>query len=111
MCIGIYQIKYLAPPDQLNINFIDPDFIETEIFTPFVGPKIVEPLKRDEVHKPIELPPQMKLSLIPSINDLKNAIKGLKPVNNKTKKFFLLAIRLFLPKINPLKNSFHDKRI
>lgn len=77
----IYQIKYIAPPEQLNINFIDP-----EPSLPIPPPLPIfftktNPEKNVQPSVP-ELPPQMKLKLIPSIKDLQKAIKGLKPVNN-----------------------------
>lgn len=98
----IYQIKYLAPPDQLNINFIDPEVPKKslipmpppsppQIFN--LGPKLVNPeeialksLNMSGMTVPTqsnELPPQIKLKIIPSVKDLQKAIKGLKSITNK----------------------------
>lgn len=66
----IYQIKYFAPPEQLDINFIDE----------CGGPKVTTP--------PISLPPppknvipeQIGIRMVPSIKDLQGALKKLKRI-------------------------------
>lgn len=81
----IYQIKYLAPPEQLNINFIDPDVPKIKPYVSLPNPDtmVLKSLKTTGVVQTTELPPQTGLKVIPSILDLKNAIKGLKHVINK----------------------------
>jgi hypothetical protein len=82
----IYQIKYLAPPEQLNINFIDPEISPPP---PPPPPKFIEKAQINseeiicEQQIPTRMPPQIKLKIIPSIKDLQKAIKGLKHVNIK----------------------------
>jgi hypothetical protein len=66
----IYQIKYHAPPDQLNINFIDTD--EEKV----VYKEIIKSEIKNEI-QPNIVNPVMKLLILPS--DLKNALKSLKP--------------------------------
>ena len=71
----LHQIKYYPPPEQIQFDFIDmKPQIQTQmpiiIKTPTIEPKIQNNI----------LPPQIKI--IPSIGDLKNAIKGLKSINN-----------------------------
>ena len=89
----IYQIKYLAPPEQLNINFIDPE-IPTKPFIsippapqlPHMYPTPFGSINTEDIllkSSNTELPPQIKLKMIPSMKDLQKAIKGLKPVINK----------------------------
>lgn len=94
----IYQIKYLAPPEQLNINFIDPD-IPKKLFIQMPPPPISSINPSTNIPNPesialksmsmsgmvpaAELPPQIKLKMIPSMKDLQKAIKGLKPIVNK----------------------------
>jgi hypothetical protein len=81
----IYQIKYLAPPEQLNINFIDPE-LPKSIFIPPPPPlpKSDEIALKSLKMSNLELP-QTKLKIIPTIKDLEKAIKGLKPIVNKDK--------------------------
>jgi len=81
----IYQIKYLAPPEQLNINFIDPE-LPKSIFIPPPPPlpKSDEIALKSLKMSNLELP-QTKLKIIPTIKDLEKAIKGLKPIINKDK--------------------------
>jgi hypothetical protein len=73
----IYQIKYFAPPEQLDINFID------EHIPPRVsGPPI------HIISQPIVLPPppknvipeQIGIRMVPSVKDLQGALKKLKRV-------------------------------
>lgn len=102
----IYQIKYLAPPEQLDINFIDP-------ITPIIKPPIIMhkiPPKLGSIPKigTSMLPPQIKTNIppvknnliintddstiednmasdkkfVPTVHDLQNAIKKLKSVND-----------------------------
>ena len=79
----IYQIKYIAPPEQLNINFIDTELPKT---SSSILPKDIPllnsivPVNKQEENN--ELPPQLKIKMIPSIKDLQKAIKDLKPVSN-----------------------------
>lgn len=81
----IYQIKYLAPPDQLEINFIDPE-IPKKYSIPFLHTSnlidSVNPLNIKS-NGMTEIPPQIKLEMRPSMKDLEKAIKGLKPILNK----------------------------
>jgi hypothetical protein len=88
----IYQIKYLAPPEQLEINFIDPEVPKKSFISiphPFgsINPTTNLPNPESIAMKSIvqtpEMPPQIKLKMIPSIKDLQKAIKGLKPILNK----------------------------
>jgi hypothetical protein len=92
----IYQIKYYAPPDQLNINFIDPEIPKPNIPLPppmmvsFFKPNpeeiAMKSLNISNMGNTNSLPPQIGLKIIPSPKDLQNAIKGLKPVNVNNKK-------------------------
>lgn len=75
----LYQIKYYAPPEELLIDFIDdsnikeqkilPEKVEKIIPIPKIIPKIIP-----------EQSPIMPIKMVPSIKDLQNALKGLKPV-------------------------------
>lgn len=75
----LYQIKYYAPPEELLIDFIDdsnikeqkilPEKVEKIIPIPKIIPKIIP-----------EQCPIMPIKMVPSIKDLQNALKGLKPV-------------------------------
>ena len=72
----IYQIKYLAPPEQLNINFIDPEAKKEIINTQEI---LIKPIiKTDENIK--VMPPQIKL--VPNVKDLEKAINKLKPIKH-----------------------------
>jgi hypothetical protein len=82
---SIYQIKYCAPPSELDINFIDDE----------IKPKIINYSFSKQEHSPInnpmsstkqlpQLPPQISLRMIPSKEDLHKAIKKLKPANIDT---------------------------
>ncbi len=96
----LYQIKYFAPPDQLDINFIDPvEPKPKQIYGPPIPPPLpfLNQLKEKELNpediitksmklagKPASLlPPQIGLKIIPDVKDLQKAIKDLKPVINK----------------------------
>ena len=82
---SMYQIKYYAPPDQLDINFIDIDdtinvidIVKPEKYiysTPVFKPNIILQDKK--------LPQQ--ISVIPSLQDLQCALKSLKSLKDKTK--------------------------
>jgi hypothetical protein len=83
----------LAPPEQLNINFIDPE-VPNKSFIPIplsYQPTnlsnsesiVMKSLTISGIVPKVELPPQMKLSMMPSAKDLQKAIKGLKPILNK----------------------------
>jgi len=64
----VYQIKYLAPPEQLEINFIDSD--------------VILPIKNNSI--PIAVPqvtnvPPIKTNIVrPSLLDINNALKSLR---------------------------------
>ena len=101
----LYQLKYFAPPDQLDINFIDPEEPKKQITipagaSPFLPPfPFINQFKNNEENNQINpeelalksfklsgntsisLPPQIHMNL--NSKDLQKAIKGLKPVNNK----------------------------
>ena len=93
----IYQIKYWGPPEQLNINFIDPDFNNNtnnnlsnnlnnnnlSNMNPNPEELVMKSLKMSGVLPTIELPQQIKLKVIPSLKDLQKAIKGLKTFTSK----------------------------
>ncbi len=72
----LYQIKYNEQPEQLDLDFIDNKKKE-------IKPEVI---KKDIVktEEPIRIPVQMQLPsqprLIPSISDLQNAMKKLKPL-------------------------------
>jgi hypothetical protein len=84
----IYQIKYLAPPEQLNINFIDPII---QKITPMLPPKILS--KSLPLNKPI-IPPQIKIKSVESINSESNEDKtSLGPING------------FVPSVDDLQNA------
>jgi hypothetical protein len=67
----IYQIKYHAPPDQLNINFIDNEEIKENNIESIHTIPIVN------IQSTIPSGPSMRMVLLP--DDLKNALKKLKP--------------------------------
>ena len=71
----LYQIKYLAPPEQLEINFIDPEKRKDIINTQEILIKPV--IKTDEIKV---LSHQIKI--IPNVKDLKQAINKLKPIKH-----------------------------
>jgi len=74
----IYQIKYYAPPEQLEINFIDTDIIQPTkkiIYEPTISsytPTIKPPV-------PIT---QTSIVIRPSLLDINNALKSLKKKSN-----------------------------
>jgi len=72
----LYQIKYLAPPEQLEINFIDPEKKKEIINTEEV---LIKPVIKTEENIKV-LPPQIKL--VPNVKDLKLAINKLKPIKH-----------------------------
>jgi hypothetical protein len=86
---SLYQIKYYAPPEQLDINFIDPEpIIETPIPPPLPlmnkTPEAI--ISRSYVmasSNSAPLPQQIKVGIVPSISDLQKAIKNLKSKSNK----------------------------
>lgn len=94
----IYQIKYLATPQDLDIDFIDDDIIPTNNITNippppplpttiFAPPKVenilIKSLNMSGINVLPDMPTQIKLKIVPSIKDLEKAIKELKPLNNK----------------------------
>lgn len=90
----IYQIKYLAPPEQLEINFIDPEVpipsspppigsINPTTILPNIESIAMKSMTMSGMVSTPEMPTQIKLKMIPSIKDLQKAIKGLKPIVNK----------------------------
>lgn len=73
----IYQIKYWAQPEQLEINFIDPE-IEKPIkkiitYTPLVQPPQTQAIQNIQLT-------QNNLIMRPSLADLNNALKSLKNI-------------------------------
>ena len=84
---SIYQIKYYAPPEQLDINFIDP---EPPVRKPIiqVSPPIIPHIQINQITDPFNqkqdkpLPSQAPIKMIPSLKDLQKAIKSLKPVDD-----------------------------
>jgi hypothetical protein len=93
----VYQIKYLAPPEQLNINFIDQEVPINPLNLVISSHSLLDFKKNQnnllttkstvsEYNSKIstELPSQIKLNIIPTLSDLQNAIKSLKkPLINK----------------------------
>ena len=71
----IYQIKYFAPPEQLDINFIDEPIS-------FHGPPIHSiPLSISLPPPPKNvIPDQIGVRMVPSIKDLQGALKKLKRI-------------------------------
>lgn len=77
----LYQIKYYAPPEQLNIDFID------NIVIPIIPDKQIVSAKLNDISSfnlpNIEIKKEiLPLKMIPSVKDLQNALKGLKKPNN-----------------------------
>jgi hypothetical protein len=69
---NLYQIKYNGLPEQLDIDMIDSN--KKQVIQEIIPKKSVE-------HKQITndiIPPQIGLRLVPSVNDLRSALKGLK---------------------------------
>lgn len=88
---SIYQIKYYGPPDQLDINFIDPEPVRNPIsIAPPIPPIIFKPNPKPSTDSIITkqqkqetpLPAQVPIKMIPSLKDLQKAIKSLKPVED-----------------------------
>ena len=100
----LYQLKYFAPPDQLEINFIDFEESKKQFISlgpsPFVSqsnelnnnlannksinPEAIVLKSLKLTTNPINLlPQQITLNRIPNIKDLQKAIKGLKPIITK----------------------------
>ncbi len=93
---SIYQIKYYAPPEQLDINFIDPEpvkkpgqFLQPSQVGAVVAPVIFKPnpipnpdLTTSKQKSEQALPAQIPIKMIPSLKDLQKAIKSLKPVED-----------------------------
>jgi hypothetical protein len=69
---NLYQIKYNGLPEQLDIDMIDSNKRSTiqEII-----PK--KPVEHKQIINDI-IPQQIGLRLVPSVNDLRSALKGLK---------------------------------
>jgi len=71
----IYQIKYYAPPEQLEINFIDTDIVRPPkkiVYEPVVS-NYYEPIIKPQV--PVT---QTNIVIRPSLLDINNALKSLK---------------------------------
>lgn len=69
---NLYQIKYNGLPEQLEVDMIDSNKRST--IQDIIPKKLIE-------HKQITneiIPPQIGLRLVPSVNDLRSALKGLK---------------------------------
>ena len=85
---SIYQIKYYAPPDQLDINFIDSEPQNKKYNIPISIPLShvlnysddLSTIKYKKQEK--QLPVQNTVGVIPSLKDLEKAIKKLKPVED-----------------------------
>jgi hypothetical protein len=77
----LYQIKYYGPPEQLEIDFIDinPPTKPINKIPPVIPtpPILPPPTVMNDTF------PQIKLKMIPSVKDLQNAIKLLKPANKE----------------------------
>ena len=73
---NIYQIKYHAPPDQLNINFIDEEIIEKNVITQCYKQSPGNEIIINPTIPVNSVNPVMKMLILPS--DLKNALKSLK---------------------------------
>ncbi len=93
---SIYQIKYHGPPEQLEINFIDPEpqvkkpniasiiasSIQTHPTQSVISTISNKPVENDNQKSDKPLPPQMTVKMIPTLKDLQKAIKSLKPVDD-----------------------------
>lgn len=85
---SIYQIKYHGPPEQLDINFIDPEPVKKPIYISPAPPivfkqsssTIAEPTIKPKQEQ--QLPAQIPIKMIPSLKDLQKAIKSLKPLDD-----------------------------
>ena len=81
----MYQIKYYAPPDQLDINFIDID--DTINIIDIVNPEkyiYTTPVFKPNIIIQDKKSPQ-QISVIPSLKDLQCALKSLKSRKDKPK--------------------------
>jgi len=82
----IYQIKYFAPPDQLDINFIDEPVAvklrHEEVLQPNGPPIHSTPSLKLCLPPPpkIIIPQQIGVRMVPTIKDLQGALKKLKPI-------------------------------
>lgn len=76
----VYQIKYHAPPEQLEINFIDPEIQTAKIIKKFI-PDVPSSYQPPSHTTPIQLT-QNNIVIRPSLADLSNAIKSLRNVKN-----------------------------
>jgi hypothetical protein len=72
----LYQIKYLAPPEQLEINFIDPEEKKEIINTQEI---LIKPVMNIQENK-VMMPQQIKI--VPNLKDLEKAINKLKPIKH-----------------------------
>jgi hypothetical protein len=82
---SMYQIKYYAPPDQLDINFIDID--DTINIIDIVNPEkyiYTSPVFKPNIIIQDKKSPQ-QISVIPSLKDLQCALKSLKSRKDKPK--------------------------
>jgi hypothetical protein len=72
----IYQIKYFAPPEQLDINFID------DIIPPFRVPSHISgpPIHITPPPPKNVIPEQIGVKMVPSVKDLEGALKKLKRI-------------------------------
>ena len=73
----LYQIKYYPSPEQLNHDFIDVNNNLKQV-TIVENIKKVEVIKENEKNEKIEQMPLKMTRMVPSINDLQNALKSLK---------------------------------
>jgi hypothetical protein len=79
----IYQIKYFAPPEQLDINFIDEPITSHVVKIPsFQGPPIHSMPPSVCLPPPPKnvIPEQIGIRMVPSVKDLQGALKKLKRV-------------------------------
>jgi len=82
---SIYQIKYHGPPEQLEINFIDPEPpIKSIILTKPIHSLNCKQNTDTIINKNQEqiVNQQISSKIIPSLKDLQKAIKSLKPVED-----------------------------
>lgn len=87
---SIYQIKYYAPPEQLDIDFIDSEPISK--ITYWKPKKDIFATSDNQINimssinKVIKLPDQIikpkSPAIIPSLGDLQKALKSLKPIDD-----------------------------
>jgi hypothetical protein len=82
----LYQIKYLAPPEQLKIDFIDSDTEEEIIYNkPNINNVKFKPINEiiQSHHVQQQTQQIQPFKMVPTANDLMCAIKSLKKVINK----------------------------